>query len=68
MILNFRRDFLTVGGQENIFLSASTCRSQFVATGPAKILKIGQLINMILNMDFALSGEIIHDHKILWGK
>ena len=51
MILNFWGEVLTVGGQENIFLSTS--RSQFVATGPAKIKKkIGQQITrqeLILN-------------------
>ena len=53
-------------GRNNIFWSAS--RSRFVAIGPAKILKIGQwgnifMTKLILNRDFALAGEIIHDHK-----
>ena len=53
-------------GRKNIFLSAS--RSQFVAIGPAKILKIGQRITLfwlkrILNREFVLAREIIHDHK-----
>ena len=53
-------------GSKNIFLSAS--RSQFVAIGPAKILDIGQWITFlwpkrILNRNFALAREIIHDHK-----
>ena len=53
-------------GTKNIFLSTS--RSQFVAIGLANILKIGQRITFlrpkwILNRDFALAGEIIHDHK-----
>ena len=33
---------MTVGGQEKYFLP--TCRSPFVAIGPAKILNIGQWI------------------------
>ena len=50
----------------NIFYSAAG--SQFVATGPAKILKIGQkqmflCPKWILDRDFALSGEIINDNK-----
>ena len=54
-------------GRKSIFLSAS--RSQFVAIGPANILKIGQRITFlwpicILNRDFALAGEVIHDHKV----
>ena len=54
-------------GRKNVFMSAS--RSQFVAIGPAKRLKIGQRITflwpkLILNRDFPLSGEIIHDHKL----
>ena len=51
---------------ENFIFSASG--SQFVTTGPAKILKsdknerfYGQ--NEFLNRDFALAGEIIHDYK-----
>ena len=53
-------------GRKNIFFSAS--RSQFLAIGPAKILKIGQRITFlwpkcILNRDFALAEEVIHDHK-----
>ena len=53
-------------GRKNIFLSAS--RSQFVAIRPAKILKISQWITilwpkLILNRDFPLAGEIIHDHE-----
>ena len=53
-------------GRKNIFMSASI--SQIVATGPAKRLKIGQRISFIwpkriLNREFALAGEIIHDHK-----
>ena len=53
-------------GRKDIFMSAS--RSKIVATGPAKILKIGQRVSFlwpkqILNRDFALAGEIIHDHK-----
>ena len=39
-ICSFLGEFFTVGGQENIYWSAS--RSDFVAIGPAKILKIGQ--------------------------
>ena len=55
-----------MAGRKNIFLSAP--RSMFVAIGPAKILKIGQWITilwqkLILNRDFALAGEIIHDHE-----
>ena len=51
---------------ENIFYSASG--SQFVATGPAKMLNIGHKLTFlwpkwILNRYFALVGEIIHDHK-----
>ena len=45
-------------GRKSIFLSAS--RSQFVTIRLAKNLKIGQ---RILNRDFALAGEVIHDHK-----
>ena len=52
-----------------IFYSASG--SQFVTTGPAKSLKIGQKLTIlwpkrVLNRDFALAGEIIHDHKFLF--
>ena len=52
---------------ENIFYSVSG--PQFVATGSAKILKIGQKLTFlwpkcILNRDFALAGELIHDHKL----
>ena len=66
LILNFLREFLAVKGHEKDFLSAF--RSQFVSIGPTKILKIGQGItfswqNIILNRDFALAREIIHDHK-----
>ena len=65
-IMNFWREFFTAGGRENVFYSAAG--SQFVATGPAKILKIGQKLTFlcpkwILNRDFALTGEIIHDNK-----
>ena len=64
--MNFWREFSIVGGQEKYFYSASG--SQFVATGPSKILKIGQKLRflwpkLILNRDFALAGEVIHDCK-----
>ena len=54
-------------GIVNIFYSASG--SQFAATGSAKILKIGQKLTFlwpkfILNRNFALAGELIHDHKL----
>ena len=53
-------------GRENIFYSASG--SHFVATAPAKILKISLKLTclwpkLILNRDFALAGQIIHDYK-----
>ena len=53
-------------GRENIFCSAYG--SQFVATGPANILKIGHKLSFLwpklfLNRDFALAGKIIHDHN-----
>ena len=56
-----------MGDSKNIFLSASS--SQFVAIGPAKILKVSQWITFlwskrILNRDFALAGEIIHDFML----
>ena len=52
-----------LGGSKNIFYSV--VGSQFVATGSAKILKIGQKLmflcpEWILDRDFALSGEIIN--------
>ena len=58
---------LLIEGRQNIFLSA--CRSQFVAIGPANILKIDLWVTfvwpkLILNRDFALAREIIHDHKV----
>ena len=58
---------MTVGGQENIFMSAS--RSQFVAKGPATIFKISQRVaflwpERVLNRDFALAREIIHNYKL----
>ena len=65
--MNFWREFLTAGRQENVFYSAAG--SQFVANfGPAKILKIGQNLTClcskwILNRDFALAVEMIHDNK-----
>ena len=40
--MNLLPRFMTVRGHRNFFLSAS--RFQFVAIGPAKILKIGQEI------------------------
>ena len=50
-------------GRINIFLSAS--RSQFVAVGPFKIGQRKMFLwpKLIMNRDFALAGEIIHDHK-----
>ena len=64
--MNFWREFLIAGRQEKYFYSVAG--SQFVATGSAKILKIGQKLmflcpNWILDRDFALSGEIINDNK-----
>ena len=64
--LIFGENFLLLEDRKSIFLSAS--RSHFVAIGPAKILKIGQRITFlwpkcILNRDFALAREVIHDHK-----
>ena len=55
-----------LGGRKNIFYSVDG--SQFVATGSAKNLKIGQKIiflcpKWILDRDFALSGEMINDNK-----
>ena len=62
--MNFWREFCLLGGRENVFFSAAG--SQFVATGPAKFLKIGQKLTFLskrnLNRDFALAGEIIHDY------
>ena len=62
----FGENFRLLGGMGNVFYSA--VGSQFVATGPAKILKIGQKLKFlcpkyILNRDFALAGEIIHDNN-----
>ena len=53
-------------GKKNIFYSVA--ESQFVATGSAKILKIGLKLmflcpKWILDRDFALSGEIINDNN-----
>ena len=64
--LIFGENFLLLEGRKSIFLAAS--RSQFVAIGPAKFLKIGQRITFlwpkgILNRNFAIAGEVIHDHK-----
>ena len=56
-MLNFWRDFLTDGGQERYFLVSiwvSVCRNR-----TCKNFENGS----ILNRDFALGGEIIHDHK-----
>ena len=55
-----------MGGRKFIFYSVAA--SQFVATGPAKILKFGQkpmflCPKWILDRDFALSGEIINENK-----
>ena len=63
--MNFWREFSTAGGRGKCIYSVAG--SQFVATGPAKILKISQKITflwqkLILNRDFALAGEIIHDN------
>ena len=57
---------MTLRGHRIFFLSAS--RFQFVAIGPAIILKIGQEImslwqNIILNRVFAVAWEIIYVHK-----
>ena len=64
--MNVWREFFTAGRQRNVFYSAAG--SQFVATGPANFLKIGQKLRFlcpkwILNRDFALAGEIIHYNK-----
>ena len=64
--MNFWQEFSTAGRQENVFYSAAG--SQFVATGPAEILKIGQKLTFlcpkwILNKDFALVGEKINENK-----
>ena len=44
--MNFWQEFTVAGGQEKYFYSASG--SQFVATGPAKILKIGKKLRFLL--------------------
>ena len=44
-LLIFGKNFLLLEGRKSIFLSAS--RSQFVAKGPATILKIGQRIRFL---------------------
>ena len=59
-------EFSEMEGNTNTFLSVF--RSQFVAIGPAKNLKIGQRIMFLwpkyrLKRDFALAREIIHAHK-----
>ena len=67
--LNLLRGSLTFRGHRNFFLSAS--RFQFVAIGPAKILKICQEImsllmaKIILSRVFAVAKEIIYYHKFL---
>ena len=48
--LIFGENFLLLKGRKSIFLSAS--RSQFVAIGPAKILKIGQRITFYSQNEF----------------
>ena len=55
--MNFSENFLLLAGKENIFYSASG--SQFVPTGPAKILKIGQTKIKVLmaKMNFALAWD-----------
>ena len=60
---------LLIEGRQNIFLSA--CRSQFVAIGPANILKIGLWVTflwpkLILTRDVALNNLFLN--KFVFGK
>ena len=45
--MNFLRKFLTVGGRENVFNSAAG--SEFVAAGPARILRIDQKLKFFVS-------------------
>ena len=48
--MNFWREFCLLGDRDNVFYSAAA--SQFVATGPANILKIGQKLTFYVKMNF----------------
>ena len=72
LFLTFGNEFSGImyslyGGRQNIFLTIFG--TKFVVKCAAKNLKIGQQIKIlcpkiILNRDFALAREIIHDHKL----
>ena len=72
LFLSFDNEFSGImyslfGGKQNIFLTIFS--TKFVVKCAAKILKIVQQIKilcpkLILNRDFKLAREIIHDHKI----
>ena len=60
--------YIFFGGVQNIF--STLFGTKFVILCAAKIMKIGEQIKilcpkLILNRDFALAREIIHDHKLL---
>ena len=57
----FGENFCLLEGRKNILLSAS--RSQFVLTGRAKILKIGQQIKFFMaKIKFELGFSIVKNH------
>lgn len=65
----FWREPLTAGRQRKYLLFSIWI--SIVATGPAKILKIGRKTKcfygqMNLNRNFALSEEISHDHEFFF--
>ena len=72
LFLNFDNEFFGImyslfGGRQNIFLTIFI--TKFVVKCAANILKIGEQMKilcpkLILNSDFALAREIIHDHKL----